>query len=282
LSVKHFPLVTKNGKPEVLVLTGYGINCEEETAAAFVQAGASATICHVNDLIAKPSLLKQQQILAIPGGFSFGDDTGSGNAFAQKLKNSLWDELVNFVASDHLAIGICNGCQILTNLGFFPITSEKYGLREIALAHNDSNLYSDRWVDISVESETPWLKHLSTLSLPIAHGEGKFVAAAAVMEQLESNHQVASRYINGEVCQHFNLPINPNGSLHNIAAITDQSGRVLGIMPHPERAVRFTQLPHWTYLAEKAKREGKAVPQFGQGLVVFQNAVRYFTQEDDK
>jgi phosphoribosylformylglycinamidine synthase I len=266
-------------KPRALVLTGYGINCEEETAFAFEKAGAKARIVHINDLIEKPSLLKEAEILAVPGGFSFGDDTGSGNAFAQKLRNSLWKEILEFVDGDHLVIGICNGCQILVNLGLFPTKNSIYGSREIALLHNDSNLYSDRWVDICVENETPWLKNMTTFSLPIAHGEGKFFAEPLVLDELEMNDQVAARYIRGEACQYFQLPTNPNGSLHKIAALTDPSGKILGIMPHPERALRFTQLPNWTFLKEQYMRQGKAIPEFGPGLQVFQNAVTYFTGE---
>jgi phosphoribosylformylglycinamidine synthase subunit PurSL len=267
-------------KPKTLVLTGYGINCEEETAYAFEKAGAKATIVHINDLIEQPSLLKQVEMLAVPGGFSFGDDTGSGNAFAQKLKHALWKEFVQFVEEDHLVIGVCNGCQILVNLGLFPTVENDYGKREVALLHNDSNLYSDRWVDVCVENDTPWLKNMTHFSLPIAHGEGKFFAEPLILEQLESQDQVAVRYIRGEVCQQFDLPTNPNGSAHKIAAITDPSGRVLGIMPHPERAIHFTQLPHWTFLKEQYAKEGKAVPAVGPGLQVFQNAVRYFTGEE--
>lgn len=268
---------TLTSQPKALILTGYGINCEEETSFALQTAGAKTTICHINDLIDQPNLLKQSEILAIPGGFSFGDDTGSGNAFAQKMKNRLWKEVAHFVEADHLVIGICNGCQILANLGLFPTFDRAYGSREVALLHNDNNIYSDRWVDIAIENETPWLQEMTSFSLPIAHGEGKVFAQDEVLEKLEAHGQVAGRYFSGEVCQHFQLPTNPNGSAHQIAALTDPSGRVFGIMPHPERALHFTQLPHWTYLKEKYRREGKEIPEFGPGLQIFKNAVRYFT-----
>ncbi len=263
--------------PKTLVLTGYGINCEEETAFAFGQAGSSTQTIHINDLIAQPSLLKSVEILAIPGGFSFGDDTGSGNAFAQKLKNNLWPEIEKFVEGDHLVIGICNGCQILSNLGLLPVMDDQYGQRSLAFIHNDNALYTDRWVDLNIEGQGPWLTGLTSLTVPIAHGEGKVYASPLVLGQLEERKQVAARYVHGEMCRHFQLEANPNGSAHNIAAATDPSGRVLGIMPHPERSIHFTQLPHWTYLKSQYQRQGLAIPEVGPGLELFQNAVKYFT-----
>jgi phosphoribosylformylglycinamidine synthase I len=267
-----------SGQPQALVLTGYGINCEEETATAFEQAGAVTEIKHINDLIAQPSLLKKFEILAVPGGFSYGDDTGSGNAYAQKLKVNLWPELQTFVSQDKLVIGICNGCQVLVNLGLIPATNSTYGQRDVALIHNDNALYTDRWVDLNIEGQGAWLQGMSSLMVPIAHGEGKFYAPAQVLAELERNGQVGGRYVAGEVCHHFNLPVNPNGSLHNIAALTDPTGRVLGIMPHPERAISFTQLPHWTYLKQQYQRQGQPIPEVGPGLRLFKNAVEYFTE----
>ncbi len=267
-------------KPKVLIVTGYGINCEEETATAFELAGAETQIVHINELIKTPSLLHKSQILAVPGGFSYGDDTGSGNAYAQKLRNNLWPELKKFAKGDHLIIGICNGCQILVNLGLLPAIDEQYGQRDVALLHNDSALYTDRWVDLSIEGKGPWLEGISSLTVPIAHGEGKFFASPEVLAHLEKTGQVAARYFQGEMCQTFQLPANPNGSAHNIAALTDPTGRVLGLMPHPERSVRFTQLPHWTLLKEQYQRQGKAIPEQGPGLQIFVNAVRYFTEKE--
>ena len=253
-------------KPRILVLSGYGLNCEEETAFAFERAGGSAEIVHLNDLIRGIKKLKNYQILAVPGGFSFGDDTGSGKAFANKFKNHLSGELQTFVESDKLVIGICNGFQILTNLGLLPG----------ALVFNDSARYIDRWVDIKIEGKSPWLAGINMLSVPIAHGEGKYFAEPKTLNQLKKAQRIAATYAKGDICRREDLPANPNGSLNNIAAVLSYEGRVLGLMPPPERAISFTQLPHWTRLKEEHLRAGRALPKDGPGLQLFQNAVRYF------
>lgn len=262
-------------EPKVLVFSGYGLNCEEETLFAFERAGARGKIVHINDLIANLYKLKNYQILAFPGGFAYGDDTGSGNAYANKLKNHLRKEIEEFIKKDHLVIGICNGFQILVNLGL---------LGEVALLHNTSARYTVRWVDlkidpdsIGVENKTPWFNGIEKISLPIAHGEGKFFAARDTLTKMKKNKQIAAKYIKGEICNYQFLSANPNGSLDDVAAVTDESGRILGIMPHPERAQFFTQLPNWTYLKEKYIREGKKIPEVGPGLKIFENAVKYFS-----
>ena len=256
--------------PKIIVLSGYGLNCEEETAQAFTLGGGKADIVHINDLIAKPNLLKNYQILAIPGGFSYGDDLGSGKAYANKLNNHLRQRLTNFAAQDKLIIGICNGFQVLTNLGLLP------GV----LTFNDNNRYTDRWVDVLVSRMTldtsPWLKGISHLSLPIAHGEGKFVAADETMADIKKNKMIAGVYYKGEMCEYQNLIPNPNGSTLDIAMLTSANGKILGTMPHPERAMFFTQLPNWPLLKEKLIRAGKPLPKFADGLQIFKNAIKYF------
>lgn len=254
-------------KPRVIVLSGYGLNCEEETKFAFDAAGAKSEIIHINDLISKDFKLKNYQIIAIPGGFSYGDDTGSGNAYALKLKNHLWEDILNFIEKDTLVIGICNGFQILVNLGL---------LGEVALLHNTLPRYADRWVDLEIKNKTPWLTGIKQISLPIAHGEGRFFAHERFLAKIKNKKLIAAEYIRGEICKYQNLPANPNGSVKNIAAITDESGRILGIMPHPERAQLFSQLPNWPLLKEKYTREGKKIPEDGPGIKIFQNAVNYF------
>jgi phosphoribosylformylglycinamidine synthase len=263
-------------KPKVLILSGYGLNCEEETKYAFELAGAKGDIVHINDLIDGFYNLNDCQILAIPGGFAYGDDTGSGNAYANKLKNHLWNKLVSFIQKDKLVIGICNGFQILVNLGLLPALENKYGTRQVALLHNDTARYTVRWVDLKIENDTPWFSGIKKISLPIAHGEGKFFAEKDVLIKLKKGNLIAARYIKGEICKHQFLKTNPNGALDNIAAITDESKRILGIMPHPERAIFFTQFPHWTYIKEKFIREEKKLPDYGSGLQIFKNAVEYF------
>lgn len=263
-------------KPRVLIFAGYGLNCEEDTQFAFELAGATADIVHINDLIAKPKLLQKYQILAFPGGFSYGDDTGSGNAYASKLRNHLWSEIEAFVKKDTLVIGICNGFQILVSLGLLPAIDTQYGARQVSLLANTSARYTVRWVDVQVTNDSPWLKKIDTLSLPIAHGEGRLYADAAVRKTLADNQHIALKYISGEVCEYHTLPANPNGALDDIAGITDKSGKVFGLMPHPERSVAFTHLPHWTLLKEESLRTGKKLPKYGPGLAIFKNAVQYF------
>lgn len=263
-------------KPRTIVLAGYGLNCEEETKFAFETAGAKTEIVHVNDLIGGQYKLDNYQIMAIPGGFSYGDDTGAGNAYAEKVKNNLWEEIISFVQKDKLIIGICNGFQILVNLGLLPALKRKYGTREVALIHNDSARYTVRWTDLKVENHCPWLLGISQISLPIAHGEGKFYAHSEVLKELKKKKLIALRFVKGEMCKWADLEANPNGSLDDIAGITDESGRIFGLMPHPERAQFFCQLPNWTYLAEQYKREGKRIPKEGPGLKIFQNGVSYF------
>ena len=221
-------------KPRAIIFSGYGLNCEDETAFAFRTAGAEAEIAHINDV----KSLKKYQILAIPGGFSFGDDTGSGKAYANKLKNMLGDEIQKFVQRDTLTIGICNGFQILTSFGLLPG----------ALTHNDSNRYISKWVEIKVEGDSPWLRNITTMPIPIAHGEGKY------WPDPKHPPRVAMRYVE-----------NPNGSIDDIAGILGYDGRVLGMMPHPERA----QFP-WQRPPGSVRASG------GHGLYIFKNAVRYF------
>ncbi|HEY4522483.1 MAG TPA: phosphoribosylformylglycinamidine synthase I [Candidatus Paceibacterota bacterium] len=254
-------------KPFVIIFSGYGLNTEDETKSTFESVGATADIVHINDLIAHPAILANAQIMVFPGGFSYGDDTGSGKAYGNRLKQHLGEHLEKFLDRDTLALGICNGFQIITSAGILPG----------ALIANDSGRYICRWVDLEVTGKSPWLEGVKKLSVPIAHGEGKYYAPPKTLGTLEKQDAIALRYVVGDTATHFSLPANPNGSIEDIAGITGYGGRVLGLMPHPERAVRFTQLPHWTYLREKYIRDGVDMPTEGPGLAVFRNAVRYFS-----
>jgi phosphoribosylformylglycinamidine synthase subunit PurQ / glutaminase len=257
--------------PRVLVLSGYGLNCEEETKFAFEWAGEKnkviADIVHINDLIAEPEMLSKYQILVFPGGFSYGDDTGSGKAFANKFKNHLAGPLEEFLARDTLTLGICNGFQIMTNLGILPG----------ALTYNKNSRYIDRWVDLEVVGTSPWLGGIKTISLPIAHGEGRYTVPEAEYRKMKKagrvrpnapGGRVVLTYIKGEVCKFQNPEKNPNGSLHDIAGVTSHGGRVLGLMPHPERGMFAHQSPMWHNGMKKEKE--------GQGLMIFRNAINYF------
>lgn len=261
-----------------MVLSGYGLNCEEETATAFELAGGKADIVHINDLIEEKKKLIRYQILAIPGGFSYGDDTGSGKAYANKLKNHLKNQLSDFARRDKLIIGICNGFQILTNFGLLPG----------ALTFNDFPRYTARWVDLRIEKtafsasrpsspSSPWLVGLTRLSLPIAHGEGKYFAPQKTLAIMKKSGQIAAKYCKGEISRAMNLPPNPNGSLLDIAMVTSPEGKILGTMPHPERAVFFNQHPLWTLTKEKLIRAGKPIPKYGPALRLFKNAINYFS-----
>lgn len=268
--------IAKLVKPRVLVFSGYGLNSEEETAYGFELAGASAEIVHINDLLEGKYNLKNYQVLAFPGGFAFGDDTGAGNAYANKLRNHLWEEVKNFINQDRLVIGICNGCQIVANLGLFPAFRKSYGERQVALLHNESARLTTRWTDMKVVTNSPWLEGIDTISLPIAHGEGKFFVDKENLQKLHNNKQIALRYIRGEMSTYLNFPANPNGSVDDIAGIIDETGRILGLMPHPERGMFFVQRPDSGFLKEKYRRAKKSLPEFSDGLRIFKNAVYYF------
>lgn len=265
--------------PKALILTGYGINCEEETAFAFEKAGAIADIIHINDVIDGIKNLLTYQIFAVPGGFSYGDDTGSGNALANRIKNNLTEELQHFIGKDTLTIGICNGCQVLANLGIIPGFSNNYQERLVAFTYNTSARYEDRWIHLKVE-KTPcvFTQGIEHLFLPVAHGEGNFYTKPKILKKLNHQHQIPLRYIkpNG-LPAHQEFPYNPNGALEDIAGITDPTGRIFALMPHPERHVFFTQRPDWTLLKEYYQRQGKKLPEQGEGITIFKNAVTYFT-----
>ena len=256
----------KKTKPRVLIFSGYGLNCEEETKYAFELAGGRADIVHINDLIDGRKRMKDYQILVFPGGFSYGDDTGSGKAYANRVRNHLSKDLEEFISANKLVIGICNGFQILTSLGLLPG----------ALTFNEKARYIDRWVDLEVEAGNLWFKNIKSISLPIAHGEGKFYADKKTLKELNENRNIAVRYVKGEICRYQNLPVNPNGSLENIAAVMSHDGRVLGMMPHPERGIFTSQLPQFGYLKEKTKREGKRLPKYTLALQIFKNAIEFF------
>ena len=263
---------------KALVIAGYGLNCEEETAFAFSHVGFDADIIHVNDLAEHPDRLDDTQVLCVPGGFSYGDDTGSGNAFAQKMRLTLQDKLKEFVSRDTLTLGICNGCQVVMNLGLVPAIDEKYGERTVAVTHNLTARYQCRWVDVAVqETSSPWLQGISSLHIPVAHGEGRFMMAGETLKTLKDMKQIALRYAkpSGEIAG-GEFPYNPNGSTDDIAGMTDPSGRVLTLMPHPERGMFMSQRDDYMILKDKARREGKSLPEAADGMAVFENAGRYF------
>jgi phosphoribosylformylglycinamidine synthase subunit PurQ / glutaminase len=266
-------------QPKVIVMAGYGINSEEETLYAFEQSGATGEIVHINDVIDGQKSLDDYQISAFPGGFAYGDDTGSGNAYANKMRNNLWDEVNKFVTQDKLVIGICNGCQILANLGLIPGFDEKYGERQIAMMHNASARFECRWVDLKVESEKCiWTRNMDIIRTPVAHGEGRFFMEKDVLAQMKEDDQIAFRYVKGDGSPaEGEFPFNPNGAIDDVAAMCDPTGRIMGIMPHPERNLFFHNQNDWPLVAEKMRRAGQEVPEEGEGMQMFKNAVEYFS-----
>jgi phosphoribosylformylglycinamidine synthase len=252
--------------PKVLVLRSPGTNCDGETSFAFERVGADVDRLHVNEIREKPRSLKSFQILVIPGGFSYGDDVSAGRILATQLQHFLADAVREFRDAEKLVLGICNGFQILLKAGLLVPPDEDGPLA--TLATNDSGRFEDRWVHLAVTSNRcPFLKDISTMMLPVAHGEGKFVARKDwILKGLGQAGQIVLRYIDpsGQVAGY---PHNPNGSQDSVAGLCDPTGRVLGLMPHPERNVLPTQDPGWTRNGLKSE---------GDGLAVFRNAVDVF------
>lgn len=252
-----------------LVLTGFGINCDTETQSALARAGAAADRVHLNDIIEKTDLFDRYHIFAIPGGFSFGDDVASGKILANRLRYKLGAPLKKFIAGGKLVIGICNGFQVMVKMGILPLFDGEF-VQEVTLTNNDSARFENRWVNLAVTpgSRCVWLKGIDSIELPVRHGEGKFIPRDDdVLKKLYANGQVALRYcLTDGSPANGRFPANPNGAVHDIAGICDPSGRVFGLMPHPEANTFRTNHPQWTR---------KQLPQEGAGLQVFRNAVQY-------
>jgi phosphoribosylformylglycinamidine synthase len=251
----------------VCVLTGYGINCDYESDFCFREVGADPERIHVNELIAAEKSLGDYHIFFVPGGFSFGDDIASGKVLANKILTHLKDELEAFIADGHLVMGVCNGFQVLVKMGILPGYSGM-GEPDATITFNDSGRFEDRWVYLRVEQHSPdiFTKGLDRLYFPVRHAEGKFVTRdEGILDRIEADRLVALRYVaeDGGTAEY---PWNPNGSVNDVAGICDSTGRVFGMMPHPEAYNRPTNHPRWT-------RE--AVPPEGMGLAIFRNAVTF-------
>jgi phosphoribosylformylglycinamidine synthase subunit PurQ / glutaminase len=255
---------------KTIVLAGFGINCEQETQVAFERAGSDATCVHLTDLMSNPKALHDYQILAIPGGFSYGDDVASGKIFANRLRHKVGEEIMKFAQDGKLAIGICNGFQVMVKMGLLPFFDGDF-TQEVTLTHNDSDRFENRWVNLKKDPASPcvWLKDIDTLESPIRHGEGKFIPKDdATLKRLQDNGQIALRYADAQgAFANGEFPTSPNGSVDDIAGICDPSGRLFGLMPHPEAFIDATNHPTWT-------RNGE-LPSEGAGLKMFRNAVKY-------
>jgi len=253
----------------VAILRAAGSNCDGETAYAFEMCGARGELIHINEFLRQEKSLANYQILAIPGGFTYGDDVSAGKILANELKYLLTEEMQKFTAAGKLILGICNGFQMLVKSGLLPEIQLPDGEMEVTLTNNDSGKFEDRWVHLKVNSASPCVftrEMPPVVYYPVAHAEGKFIPKdTAVLERLKANGQIVLQYSDA-AGNAVNYPGNPNGSVEGIAGICDPSGRILGLMPHPERFTKATQHPHWTRLAEKP---------MGQGNFIFQNAVKY-------
>jgi phosphoribosylformylglycinamidine synthase I len=266
----------------VLVLSGFGLNCDHETLYAFELAGAAATRVHINSLIDGSSRLEDFDILVFIGGFSWGDDHGAGVIQAVRMKSTLGEKLIDFVATGKLILGICNGFQTLVNLGLLPGFDHDYRRRCVALIDNDCGNFRNQWVHLMVNSASPcvFTRGLQRLELPVRHGEGKFFAEPATISRLVENNQVVIRYADtqGRPAQ-ARFPDNPNGSEDDIAGICDPTGRIFGLMPHPEAYNHWTNHPDWTRHRESWIRQGKTTgPRPTPGIQLLQNAVSYIRE----
>ena len=249
---------------KALVLYGYGINCEQESKLSVEKAGGNAEIKHINELLENPKLLGNYNFLIIPGGFSFGDDLGSGKVFANKMKFKLHDELLRFVNDGKLVAGICNGFQVLVKMGLLPVPDLE---QRVTLTVNDSGHLEDRWVIVKINKNSPcvFTKGLEYVMVPVRHGEGKFIPKDdSILRDLLDNNLVFAQYVDDKG-QLAGYPWNPNGSVLNIAGICDKSGRVFGMMPHPEAFNEITNNPYWTTGQVKE----------AQGVKLFKNVVEY-------
>lgn len=257
------------GKTRALVLNGYGINCPMETAHAIGAVGGNAEIRHVTELLDNPNMLEDYNFMAIPGGFSFGDDIGSGKVLSNKLRYKVGDGLLDFISRGKLILGICNGFQVLVKMGLLP---EPDFEQRVTLTYNESGKFEDRWAKLLINRNSPCIftRELSEIELPIRHGEGRFIPATKkVLEEIVGNELHVMQYINANGGLGGGYPWNPNGSVMDIAAICDRSGQVMGMMPHPEAYNHRTNHPCWN----------GGFGATGHGLSLFRNAVTYLEQE---
>ena len=288
-----------NQPVKALVLAGYGINCDHETQYALSVTGAEADRVHINRLIEwtrEGRGLSEYHILAVDGGFAWADDHGAGVLLGLKMQAHLGDHIQEFIRSGRLIIGICNGFQALVNMGLLPGFDGDYRARQVALAANDCNNYRDQWVRLAVDPSTRcvFTRGMETLDLPVRHGEGKFYAPDEVIDRLKRSGQVVMRYCSavesprrkGDAASppeppaytpaRGAFPDNPNGSLDDIAGICDETGRVFGLMPHPEGYHHLINHPDWTRRLDHPRRWGRDLPDWeGPGLKIFRNAVAY-------
>jgi phosphoribosylformylglycinamidine synthase len=253
--------------PRVLILRAPGANCDVEAQFAFEKAGALAERVHINRLRDDPRLLQRYQVLVVPGGFTYGDDVAAGKILANQLAHYLGEGLRTFRDSEKLILGICNGFQAILKAGLLVPPDEEGPLA--TLTNNANGRFEDRWVTLqAAPGRCPFLTDIDRMDVPIAHGEGRFICREEwLLQGLEQSGQVVLRYAGEDGQPAAGYPANPNGSQGDVAGLCDATGRVLGLMPHPERHVLPTHHPRWTRLG---------LAHEGDGLQLFRNAVRFF------
>lgn len=256
-----------------LILTGYGLNCEAESREAWQRAGARTELVHLNDLLEEPALLRRHQIMMFIGGFPYGDHMGSGHVLARRLQHHLREEMEEFIAGGGLLMGVCNGFQVLVRTGLLPAFSRPAWKPRLALLQNECGVFQDRWVDLAIDPDSPcvFTRGLRRLTLPVRHGEGRlFTLERALLDEIDRAHLAPCRYadpVSGRpACEY---PANPNGSLRAIAGLCDPTGRIFGLMPHPEAYLFPENHPDWPHA-----RHAGGLPAEGAGIEMFRNAVR--------
>ncbi|QDT64549.1 phosphoribosylformylglycinamidine synthase subunit PurQ [Calycomorphotria hydatis] len=268
-------------RPRVCVLRAPGTNCDVETCFAFETCGAEPEAIHVARLLENPELLLDFQILCLPGGFSYGDDIGAGVIFAEHLRGKLSEPIAKFLEGDRLILGICNGFQVLMKSGLLPGGPGSWPPNgqapQATLTWNNSGRFVDRWVRLGrISEKNVFLKGIDEFEAPMAHAEGRIALANdSVLNDWKTEGQVALCYLDrgseeipaDPMSATLNEKDNPNGSIGNIAGLGDPTGRILGLMPHPERFLFATQHPQWT----RKRMTGE-----GAGVQIFRNAVEYF------
>jgi phosphoribosylformylglycinamidine synthase subunit PurQ / glutaminase len=270
-------------KVKAIVLTGNGTNCEMEMAHACKLAGADAVdIVHVSDLLYGEKRLTDYSFLNLPGGFLDGDDLGSAKAGANRFLHAeiygheemLIDDLLKFIDAGKLILGACNGFQLMVKLGLLPALDGNFMRQSTTLTFNDSGRFEDRWVYLKANSQSPcvFTRGVDMIYLPVRHGEGKFVPESnVILRQIEERNLNVFRYCDVNGIPAMQYPLNPNGSINAIAGICNETGRLFGLMPHPEAYLHRTNHPRWT-------RE--ELPEDGQGLAIFQNAVKFIRSKE--
>lgn len=256
-------------KVNVCILQSDGTNCDNELFYAFKKFGGKPQFVHVNELRNKSKSLKNFDILALPGGFSYGDDVASGKIWAIELISFLKDEIENFKKKGGLILGICNGFQVLVRTGLLPFGNLRK--MDATLVANDSGHFECRWVDLKVgKSKCVFLRGDYNIGhFAVNHGEGKFFGNAETLKKVEAQNLVVFRYVDEKGNPTQKYPENPNGSFNAIAGVTDPSGRILGLMPHPEKFVEITQYPNWR--RNKIKKP--------HGAFIFEDMIKFVKEE---